>query len=37
MWYTVKEDASYGFDLQRGFLADSPIIEENFCYVVLPT
>lgn len=29
MWYTVKEDASYGFDLQRGFLADSPIIEET--------
>ena len=28
MWYTVEEDASYGFDLQRGFLADSPMIEE---------
>ena len=28
MWYSVKEDTSYRFKLQRGVLTDSPAVEQ---------
>ena len=29
MWYTVKEDTTYFFELQRGVLEASPVVEET--------
>ena len=29
MWYSIEEDNSYGFELQRGVLASSPVVEKT--------
>lgn len=29
VWYTVEDDANYSFDLRRGVLANSPLVEQT--------